>query len=155
MKKKIKIAFIILILIALVYEIFHPSIYQFNYYSSVGIDNKYMYEDIVKDLGEPQMVIKVDDDWQVNYDGFNIVFETPLHSSAFRRVEITGSQYRFGWWKIGVGTSRKKIESVYRHIKKAKDIPSDEIRIIDYNNWVLFYFDENDKVSKICITDDM
>lgn len=155
MKKKIKIAFIILIPIALVYEIFHPFIYQLNYYSSVGIDNKYMYEDIVKDLGEPQRVIKVDDDRQVNYDGFNIIFETPLHSSAFRRVEITGSQYRFGWWKIGVGTSRKKIESVYRHIKKAKDMPLDEIRIIDYNNWVLFYFDENDKVSKICITDDM
>ena len=155
MKKKIKIAFIILIPIALVYEFFHPFIYQFNYYSSVGIDNKYMYDDIVKDLGEPQRVIKVDDDRQVNYDGFNIIFETPLHSSAFRRVEITGSQYRFGWWKIGVGTSREKIESVYRHIKKAKDMPSDEIRIIDYNNWVLFYFDENDKVSKICITDDM
>ena len=90
--------------------------------------------------------------WIVCYDGMKIRYGSQLETGVFECVTITGNQYKFGIWKIGVGTSRKRIESIYKHIRKIKDLPNDEFGIIEGDTWVWFKFDKNNNVSQINIT---
>ena len=90
--------------------------------------------------------------WILCYDGLKIRYGSQLETGVLECVTITGNQYKFGFWKIGVGTSRKKIESVYKHIRKIKDLPNDEFGIIEGDTWVWFKFDKNNNVSQIDIT---
>ena len=67
------------------------------------------------------------------------------------RVDVTGEQYRFGRKKIGVGTSRKQIEAIYKG-KNNKYYENDkQINIIESNTSVSFYFDEQNIVYKISV----
>lgn len=47
-------------------------------------------------------------------DGRIFVFDIKKQPYRFCRVEITNPEYRFGRKKIGIGTSKKKIEKVYK-----------------------------------------
>lgn len=144
---------IIVVLVLLIYFCFHPLVYQTNYFSKLGIGKSHLYDSIIQKKGEP-LSLRQDDggNWIVSYDGLDIKYGTQLQTGVFECVTITGNQYRFGFWKIGVGTSRKKIENVYKHISKIKDLPKDEFGIIEGNTWVWFKFDKNDNVSQIDIT---
>lgn len=154
MKKKryIKPLIVIAALSVLIYYCFHPLIYEKNYYWKLGIGESHLYESVVKRKGEPLSVRQnEDEDWIVYYDGLEIKYD--VITAAFRSVTVTGSQHRFGIRRIGLGTPRKKIESVYRHIQKMKDLPDNEFGVIDGGKWVWFGFDENNNVSKITIAD--
>lgn len=151
MKKYCIIA--IIVLLVLIYFCFHPLVYQTNYFSKLGIGQSHLYDSIVQNKGEPLSIEQNNDQkWILYYDGLTIRYGSQLETGAFECVSVTGNQYTFGIWKIGVGTSRKKIESVYRHIRKIKDLPNDEFGIIEGDTWVRFRFDENDNVSQIDIT---
>lgn len=154
-KKKYVLAVIKTVAIALlIYYFFHPLVYQTNYYFKLGIGQSHIYDSIVKRKGEPLSVRQSDDKgWVVYYDGLEIIYGTNIETGMFRCVTITGSKYRFGIWRIGIGTSRKKLESVYRHVRKLKDLPSGSFGVIDGGTWVRFSFDENNNVSQIDITD--
>lgn len=131
---------------------FHPLVYKPIIFQT-GVGQSHLYDSIVQNKGEPLSVEQNDDqNWILCYDGLTIKFGSQLETGALECVSITGDQYKFGIWKIGVGTSRKKIESVYRHIRKIKDLPNDEFGIIEGDTWVWFKFDENDNVSQIDIT---
>ena len=153
MKKYYFIIAIIILIVVSIYFCFHPLVYQTNYFSKLGIGQSHLYDSIVQNKGEPLSLEQNDDqNWILCYDGLTIKFGSQLETGALECVSITGDQYKFGIWKIGVGTSRKKIESVYRHIRKIKDLPNDEFGIIEGDTWVWFKFDENDNVSQIDIT---
>lgn len=156
MKKTLYVKTIIAVaaLVLLIYFCFHPLIYQMDYCSSVGIGTSHLYDSVVQRKGKPLSVQQDDDkDWFVCYDGLKINYGKRLEG-AFECVIVTGKQYRFGIWGIGVGTSRKKIESVYKHIFKMRDVSKDEFGIIDWGDtWVLFKFDKNNNVSRIYISD--
>ena len=55
-------------------------------------------------------------------------------------------------WRIGVGSTRKKVESVYRHIKKIHGMRDNEVGVIDGLRWVTYVFDENDIVKEIYLS---
>lgn len=153
-----KISYVTIIIMAVllilsVYFCFHPLVYQTNYFSKLGIGQSHLYSSIVQKKGKP-LSIEQDNDknWILCYDGLKIRYGSQLETGALECVIITGNQYKFGIWKIGVGTSREKIESVYKHIRKIKDLPDDEFGIIEGDTWVWFKFDKNNNVSQIDIT---
>lgn len=147
------IACAVLILV-LVYYLFHPLTYKTDYFYALGIGVSHLYSDLIERKGEPLDVVKNENgDWIVYYDGLGINFGKYYKKSSFQVVRVTGNQYKFGFWQIGIGTSRKKIESVYKHIDKIKDLPKEEFGIIDNGTWVYFKFDKNNNVSEIVITD--
>ena len=89
-------------------------------------------------------------------DGRIFVFDIKKQPYRFCRVEITNPEYRFGRKKIGIGTSKKKIEKVYK--KSYRGLHQDELRkhkylVEDGNREIVFYFNEDYKVNKIVIGD--
>lgn len=152
MKKEIMIVTIVLIL--LTYFCFHPLVYQINYYSPLGIGQGHVYDSVIQNKGDPLSIYQDDDgNWLVCYDGLKIRYGANIQSGAFECVSVTGNQYRFGMWRIGIGTSRKKVESVYKNMRKIKNLPKNEFGIIEGSTWVWFKFDKNNNVSQIDITD--
>lgn len=149
MKKNILWRSILFLFVCVIsYFTYHPLVYQFDYFPALGITGRHLYTDVVKAQGQPDSVTQQDDgSWIVQYDGLQFNFDKM--DSAFRNAVITGSQYRFGLWKIGVGTSRRKIERVYQYITPIKDLDEDEYGIIEFDSWVTFVFDSNDNVEKI------
>ncbi len=154
MKKMLYIAAIIVMAaFILLYFCFHPLIYQTNYFSKLGIGKSHLYSSVIRKKGKPLGVQQDDSgDWIVHYDGMDIRYGEQLQTGAFKCVTITGNQYRFGIWKIGVGSSQKKIKSIYRHIEKINDLPEGEFGVIEGSTWVWFKFDKNNNVSEIDIT---
>ena len=130
MKKYCIIA--IIVLLVLIYFCFHPLVYQTNYFSKLGIGQSHLYDSIVQNKGEPLSIEQNDDQkWILYYDGLTIRYGSQLETGAFECVSVTGNQYTFGIWKIGVGTSRKKIESVYRRIYvKLKTYPMMNLELL-------------------------
>ncbi len=151
MKKILYIAAVIAA--AMLYFVFRPLFYQTNYFSELGIGESHLYSDIVRKKGKP-LSVRQDDggDWIVHYDGMDIRYGSELQTGALECVTVTGNQYSFGTEKIGVGSSRKKVYNVYRHIRKINDLPKNEFGVIEGSTWVWFKFDENNNVSQIDIT---
>lgn len=155
MKKTLKLDVIIGVgIILLIYFLHHPLRYQINYFRQLGIGQVHLYDSIIENKGEPLSIQQNEEgQWNVCYDGLEIKYGKHLETGIFECVTITGKQYKFGLWKIGIGTSREKIESVYRHIRKIKDLPDNEFGAIDGDTWVWFKFDANNNVCQIDLTD--
>lgn len=152
MKKAILIILVLFIIAVIFCLMNHPIIvYERQYFKGIGINGAWRYRDIVADKGEPISVEQYEDRYYINYDGLVLVYDN-IENGIMQSARITGKQYRFGFWRIGIGTPRKKVESVYKHIKKILDLPENEFGVIDGGTWVYFNFDENDCVSKITLT---
>ena len=138
--------------IAGIYQLRHPSIfcYEKDYFSRVGFKDLCSYEEVVCKKGEP-LKIEKKEGWGsiVYYDGVEFGCSN-VKDWIVEYIKITGTQYRFGIWKVGVGTTRRKIESVYRH--KMKWSTKDEIEVCEGETWINFEFDENNHVKAMYIS---
>ena len=153
LNKKVSIIFSImscLILIFGIYLLRHPIFcYEKDYFGKVGLPSGHLYRSVVEKMGEPIWIEKKED-WGdiVHYDGVEFGY-TCIESGILDYVKVTGKQYRFGMWKIGVGSTRKKVESVYRH--KIQWSTDTIVQICEGETWVKFEFDENNIVKAIYI----
>ena len=156
LNKKVSIIFSImscLILIFGIYLLRQPIFcYEKDYFGKVGLPSGHLYRSVVEKLGEPIWIEKKAD-WGdiVHYDGVEFGY-TCIESGILDYAKVTGKQYRFGMWRIGVGSTRKKVESVYRHIKKIHGMRDNEVGVIDGLRWVTYVFDENDIVKEIYLS---
>ena len=156
LNKKVSIIFSImscLILIFGIYLLRHPIFcYEKDYFGKVGLPSGHLYRSVVEKMGEPIWIEKKED-WGdiVHYDGVEFGY-TCIESGILDYAKVTGEQYRFGMWRIGVGSTRKKVESVYRHIKKIHGMRDNEVGVIDGLRWVTYVFDENDIVKEIYLS---
>ena len=155
LNKKVSIIFSImscLILIFGIYLLRHPIFcYEKDYFGKVGLPRAKLYESVVEKMGEPLRIEKTEDGYYiVHYNGLEL--GTGIKLGIVQYVKVTGEQYRFGMWRIGVGSTRKKVESVYRHIKKIHGMRDNEVGVIDGLRWVTYVFDENDIVKEIYLS---
>ena len=155
LNKKVSIIFSImscLILIFGIYLLRHPIFcYEKDYFGKVGLPRAKLYESVVEKMGEPLRIEKTEDGYYiVHYNGLEL--GTGIKLGIVQYVKVTGEQYRFGMWRIGVGSTRKEVESVYRHIKKIHGMRDNEVGVIDGLRWVTYVFDENDIVKEIYLS---
>ena len=155
LNKKVSIIFSImscLILIFGIYLLRHPIFcYEKDYFGKVGLPRAKLYESVVEKMGEPLRIEKTEDGYYiVHYNGLEL--GTGIKLGIVQYVKVTGEQYRFGMWRIGVGSTRKKVESVYKHIKKIHGMRDNEVGVIDGLRWVTYVFDENDIVKEIYLS---
>lgn len=147
------ITVVFFIAVLTLYFYFHPLIYQIDYFSKLGIGKSHLYSSIIQAKGEPLQIMQDNEEnWIICYNGLKFRYGKQIQTGVFKCVTITGSQYRFGIWKIGIGTSRKKVESVYKHIRKINDLPKNEFGVIEGDTWVWFKFDGNNRISQIDLT---
>ena len=150
-----------LFLIIGIYQLRHPSIfyYEKDYFGKVGLPESHLYESVVEKMGEPLRIEETEDGYIVYYNGLELAYGS-IKTGAVKYVKVTGEQYRFGMWKIGVGSNRKEVESVYRH--KIQWSTDEEIEVCDYDYenkefiysemWIHFEFDENNLVKAMYIS---
>lgn len=123
------------------------------YYKTVGIKAaSHTYEDIVKELGSGERTSKSNEEI-LQYDGFSVVFPSDDPQAKLKRVEVTGEDIRFGEKSVGVGSSKDEITKVYQKMKKIQDLPEFAEGYVDGTVWVVFFYDQNNTVRKIFITD--
>lgn len=138
--------------IAGIYQLRHPSVFccEKDYFSKLGLPKALLYKSVVEKMGEPLKIEKIEN-WGnvVHYDGLELGYIC-IESGALEYVKVTGTQYKFGIWKVGVETTRRKIESVYRH--KIKWSTKDEIEVCEGETWINFEFNENNHVKAIYIS---
>lgn len=151
MKKIGLVPVVLLILLVALYLVWHPFLYDGRYFAELGLSDGRRYHDVMHNMGEPLHVEAHENRYYVDYDGLVFVYDN-LEKGAVESVRITGEQYRFGYWRIGVGTPRRKVESVYRHVKKILDLGENEFGVIEGETWIWFEFDKDHFVSKITLS---
>ena len=148
---------IVIISSAVYYFLRHPLfLYEKNYFEKIGIKGGRNYENVIANKGEPIKKEINKSFFLAKYDGLELGFadkhpdiKDPPNIMSY--AKITGKQYRFGRQKIGVGSTRKKVESVYKHIKKIIHLPDNQFGAIDGGKWVEYTFNEQNIVSEITI----
>lgn len=133
--------------------------YKCDYFRTLDV---YKYGSMNKNIdymGEPNKIENVSEEylswcwWMVYYDGLILYYGTESGLDLFR-VDITGSQYKFGWRKVHVGMTRSEIEKIYKNNEQIKDCDKNEFGVIqDDFCWIYFKFDEDDILQMITITD--
>jgi hypothetical protein len=88
------------------------------------------------------------------YDGYTYRFGINDDGSAHnyaKIIEITDPEYKIGFTKVGVGSSKLAIKWAYFFTVKIIGISgTDEIGFVDGSTWVVFHFADN-KVDRIKI----
>lgn len=151
-KKLICAALLCAAICAGVFFIQNPTVYNKDYWQDLGIKSSHLYEDIVKDKGEPNEIITVTDSTTVVYDDVQFIWDNQEAGGVFIRAEVTGDTVKFG--KLSLGSTRESVERAYNshYIQEIKDLQPDELGYIDGNAWVIYTFGENDTVEQISVT---
>ncbi len=151
-KKIICAALICAAVCAGIFFIQNPTVYNKDYWQDLGISGSHLYEDIVKDKGEPSEIIADSDSVTVVYDDVQFVWNYPDAKGIFDRAEVTSDTVKFG--KLTLGSSREDVERAYksRYIQEIKDLESNRLGYIDGDAWVTYTFDEDDTVEQISVT---
>ena len=154
------IGVVILIFLAIfIFNINNKGIYVKDYYAVVNFAENNFYESIIVNNG-PIKEIKDSSYGEHGYgfrevyttDGRNFVFGTISGKVTYLcRIEITSSKYRFGHYKIGVGTNKSTVEKIYRNAKYFEYEPEGYLSVVDGAFEIDCYFDKDDNVCKITV----
>lgn len=165
-----KLVFFICIVIIAFLIVRNMRPYERDYYLAVGIENKDVnnpcfrnIDDATESLGEP---IDIKETIETNdfgngtiqkyryidyfYDGLNIRFwdYDPRPITAY--MVITSSEYRFGFYNIGVGSPRWLVDFAYKSSSARVSADTDRA-YIDHDMYVEFSYDKENKVEQIKI----
>jgi len=104
---------------------------------------------------------------RLDYDGFSLYCTNTggekgnSDSLYITEIEVRSKRYRFGWRRIGVGSTREQVERAFSEKKRltnnynllALGLRADICYLTEFWRHILFYFDENDCVERIIIKD--
>lgn len=145
-KKKILIVFLCLIAVIIMFVIRIMFMQYTNYWKVIGRT----YEEVVSKMGEPDHIIDFDDSNEVYYDKRIYMFDG-IKRDYLCSLISTDEELRFGVFHIGIGSSKKTIETVYFFKEKIKG-KDNQYCVKDGNAYVTFTFNHNLEVTKIIIS---
>lgn len=130
-----------------------PGTYCKDYYAVVNQADNKSYRKIINDNGPIKKIEIIENIEYVSYeDGRTFVFEILSSGMRYlRRIDITSEQYRFGKKQIGVGTTRKQIESIYKCGKNRYYPEDDKIEVVESDTSICFYFNDQNVVYEMYV----
>lgn len=157
----IKRVFFIMIIVCLTFLIVKKNLpYEPYYFYKIGFKtyeptefwtplNYFAYRDVIDNFGEPNRKDIGKNDWPtLYYDGMEITCFADHELAGVANIHLTSPEYRFGLYKIGIGSSKKLVDFAYK-CSKAKPSPDGPNMYIDNHVFVEFIYDKNDNVSEI------
>jgi hypothetical protein len=154
MKKVLIFLLLLVIFGGMIYIVQNPFCYNHNYWDDINIKGSHLYSNIIMQMGEPKVIKNIDNESIVEYTDIEFIwYNTDLHG-IFARVEITTDTISIGKNKLCVGSDKKDVENAYKSvfIKEIQDLPQNSLGYIDDNIYIIYSFDEYDKVKKISIS---
>ena len=150
---------ILIFLIVIIFNVNNKGIYVKDYYAVVNFAENNFYESVIVNNG-PIKEIK-DSSYGEDGYGFREVYTTDGRNFVFGkmrgnitdlcRIEVTSSRYKFGHYKIGVGTNKNTIEKIYRHARHFEYRPEGYLLVVDGKFAIEYYFGKDDDVAKLVI----
>ncbi|MDE7434813.1 MAG: hypothetical protein K2N01_03170 [Lachnospiraceae bacterium] len=149
---------VILIVIILFVVLYNVLPYKCNYFKEIGIRESTSVSECIDCLGEPNKIENVSEKypggwcwWMVYYDDLTLYYRAESGVGLFR-IDITGSQYEFGWRKVHIGMTRSEIEKIYKNNEQI-NCKEHEFGVIEgksFPSWRIFFkFDEDDILQMI------
>lgn len=159
-------AVLIILLIFILFAVMiylRNTVYELNYFKVLGLDTDFTYEELVKKHGEP---VKRDK-YNYFFDGFMVHATEQNGKLHLGYVTVTDSKYRFGKYKIGVGSSLEEVKRAYDSVKGVAGNRGDEIinsdnsrnyidgiylkntHWITSNYWITYDFNANNQVVEV------
>lgn len=148
--------------------IFSNRYYEDDYFGKVSLPGEhFVYRDLISACDTPVNygIMSYDPEqeiggkyWtKVDYEGFSVLFnpDTPIPSDLdhMKSCRVYSSEYKFGRYNIGVGSTREEVDKAYEKSYKAgKDRTCKEenrMNFKDHFTQVSYFFDENDIVNEI------
>ncbi len=167
--KTIILSVIAIVVCAAVFAVYRFSnrYYEDDYFGKVSLPGEnFVYRDLISACGTPVNygIMSYDPEqeiggkyWtKVDYEGFSVLFnpDTPIPSDLDRMksCRVYSSEYKFGRYNIGVGSTRKEVDKAYEKSYKAgKDRNCKEenrMNFKDHFTQVSYFFDEYDIVNE-------
>ena len=144
-RKLLILVFIIIISAFIFVKIKFP--YERNYFEKLGIDrHNYTFNDLLNDYGPPIEWVDNDEETgypNVIYNDFILRLSECSPNDKIVSVDIISSAYKFGFNKIGVGSTKLQVECAYMFFSKSPDSTKDMYAYVDGNIYVRFYFNNN------------
>ena len=126
--------------------------YERNFFTFNGVGHMSPYEDVVARFGEPNEIILPNNGWRgsiVHYDGITFTFSyISNRQGRVMSAQIADPEIRFGWRRVGVGSTRQEVEHAHRseRLFLARTGEDNSIVITNGIEQLWFRFDENDLV---------
>lgn len=156
--KKFKImlglAVLCVVLCFTVFFIKNPLCYDSDYWGDIGLQGGHLYSDVVNQKGIPQDIIHTENESILSYDGVQFVWFDKEFKGAFIRADIVGDVVKLGKKELHIGSDKIDVINAYDSIfiKPIKDLPKDCIGYIDNRANIIYYLDNQDRVSKISVS---
>lgn len=115
-----------------------------NYWKKIGRN----YNQVVKKWGNPKDIEQEELYDKVYYEGIELTCDGKNHEWVHLAV-IENPNVRFGFLKIGVGSSETMVETVYCLKKKLDTGDNDSFGVIDGITYLTFEYDSNRKVKRM------
>lgn len=172
MKKGVAVMKIILIIglviCILIFLYLKINVYELDYLGCIGLSRIMPYEKLITKYGEP---IKQEENnyYDYYYDGF-VLRAYPQKNGDLKImcVVVTGEQYRFGKYQIGIGSTLDEIINAYNSVGalSGDNLSLDKLNVFNctdgiyprnnpdlnnFNMWLGYQFDESGKVVSINI----
>lgn len=115
-----------------------------NYWKKIGRN----YNQVVEKWGNPKDIEQEELYDKVYYEGIELTCEGKNHEWVHLAV-IENPDVRFGFLKIGVGSSETTVETIYRLKDKLDTKDDNSFGVIDGITYLTFEYDSNRRVKRM------
>lgn len=124
-----------------------------DYWKVIGLPEcNFNYNDLIAKKGQPLSI----EDTDVVYKGVKFYMSSSDFSRKYVELlnaTLTDSTYSFGRNHISIGSSRNEVVSYFKGAQKTINSHKDETTYhCNFNTYIHFEFDEDDKVKSIILT---
>lgn len=154
MKKVLIFLLLLVILGGMIFIVKNPFCYNRNYWDDIKIKGSHLYSDIIMQRGEPIEIKNMNNEIIVDYTDIQFVWYNTDLQGIFARVEIISDKISVGKRKLCIGSDKKEVQSAYKSvfIQEIRDLPENCLGYIDKDVYIIYSFDQYDKVEKISIS---
>ncbi|MBP3361303.1 MAG: hypothetical protein J6N52_10645 [Clostridia bacterium] len=154
MKKILLFLLLFICFCGIIFAVRNPLYYNLNYWEDIKLHGSHLYSNVITQKGDPQEINCINNEGIVNYADTQFIWYNTELQGIFSRVEIIKDTIFLGKKRLCIGSNKNDVEKAYRSIfiKRIHDLPQNSLGYIDNNVYIVYNFDNYDKVEKIIIS---
>ena len=155
-KRLVLIAGLAILFLYVVLQIHRRIPYVRDYHAKLGVEQLAQLEALIDVFGEPTEITSIDRTHSVvSFGGVEFVLiHEPylLERTVVVSTRVLDPNIRFGWHRIGVGSTRGALRRAYWRFRDPWGEHENQIIVVDGFAWIVFHMDDNGRVARMTIT---